>query len=132
MSKMYDKYLILKERDSNKLYLFRCGNFYIFLKDDCDYINEYVVLKKTVFSKDVYKCGFPKDSLEQYMRVFNNHKLDIEIIENYEEVDSLLNIDNEFKDEIFKFIRGIDINSITPLESLKILALLKEKVNERC
>lgn len=86
MSKIYEKYLALKNNYKNKLYLFRIGNFYVFLKDDCDYINEYVVLKKTLFAKDVYKCGFPVCSLEQYMYVFNNHNLNIEIIENYEDI----------------------------------------------
>ena len=33
MSKIYEKYLILKQRDDKKLYLFKNGNFYIFLKD---------------------------------------------------------------------------------------------------
>lgn len=39
MSILYDKYLILKQKDKEKLYLFKNGNFYIFLDDDCDYIN---------------------------------------------------------------------------------------------
>ena len=38
MSKIYEKYLILKQRDDKKLYLFKNGNFYIFLKDcKCQY-----------------------------------------------------------------------------------------------
>lgn len=77
MSRIYEKYLELKENDNNALYLFRCGNFYIFIADDCDTINEYVVLKKVLFTKDIYKCGFPINSLNDYMRVFNNHKLNV-------------------------------------------------------
>lgn len=34
MSKLYDKYLELKKKDESKMYLFRCGNFYIFLDED--------------------------------------------------------------------------------------------------
>ena len=94
MSKIYEKYLILKQRDDKKLYLFKNGNFYIFLKDDCDYINEYVVLKKTLFTKDIYKCGFPIQSLEQYMHVFHNHKLNVEVIDDYQSIhlDSDVNV----------------------------------------
>lgn len=113
MSKIYEKYLELKENDNNSLYLFRCGNFYIFIADDCDTINEYVVLKKVLFTKDIYKCGFPINSLNDYMRVFNNHKLNVQVIDE---------IDTNVK----SYIDSIDINKITPLEALVILGHIKE------
>ena len=116
MSKIYNEYLKLKEKNNKKLYLFRNGKFYIFLGDDCDLINEYVVLKKTPFCKETSKCGFPINSLEQYLKVFNNHKLNIEIIEEI------------IQDEknIIKELEKIDINNITPLESIIILKKLKD------
>ena len=116
MSKIYNEYLKLKSIDSSKLYLFKSGKFYIFLGDDCDLINEYVVLKKTPFCKETSKCGFPINSLEQYLKVFNNHKLNIEIIEEI------------IQDEknIIKELEKIDINNITPLESIVILKKLKD------
>ena len=77
--KIYDKYLELKNLNKNKLYLFKSGNFYIFLADDADKINEYMVLKKTPYNKEIMKCGFPVNSVDSYMKVFNNHKLDIEV-----------------------------------------------------
>lgn len=115
MSKIYEEYLRLKEKDNNKLYLFRSGKFYIFVGDDCDLINEYVVLKKTPFSKETYKCGFPNNSLEQYLRVFNNHKLNVDIIEDVEEID------------IITELKNIDINNITPMDALKIIESWKKK-----
>ena len=84
MSKIYNKYLELKEQDSGKLYLFRCGGFYIFLADDAKKINDYVVLKITSFAKNVDKCGFPIASLDSYLKVFKNHKLDVVVVENYD------------------------------------------------
>ena len=39
-----------------------------------------MVLKKAVFSKDYIKCGFPKSSLDSYLKVFNNIKLNVEVI----------------------------------------------------
>lgn len=116
MSKMYDEYLRLKEIDSRKLYLFKCGNFYIFIGEDCDYINDYVVLKKVKFTNEVYKCGFPVNSFEDYMRVFNNHSLNIEVIEE---------IKNDEKN-IMDIIDKIDINNITPIQALIKLKELKE------
>lgn len=84
--------------------------------NDCDLINEYVVLKKTPFSKETSKCGFPINSLEQYLKVFKNQKLNIEIIEE------IVRNDKSIIDELEK----VDINNITPLEALYILNRLKQ------
>ena len=70
MSKIYNKYLELKNNNPKKLYLFHSGKFYIFLADDADIINQYVVLKKTKFTKEIYKCGFPDSVIDDYKRVF--------------------------------------------------------------
>lgn len=115
MSKIYSEYLKLKEKDNNKLYLFKSGKFYIFIADDCDLINEYVVLKKTKFTKDIYKCGFPSNSLNDYLRVFNNHKLNIEMVEN---------INTNIED----IIKQINLDTITPIEALNKLKILKELI----
>jgi len=119
MSKIYDKYLELKSNDSNKLYLFKSGKFYIFIADDADTINNYVVLKKVKFTNDTYKCGFPSDVLDDYLRVFNNHNLDIEIIEDF----------NVNKEELLSnIIKSIDVNKLTPIDALNKLNELKDLV----
>ena len=125
MSILYDKYLILKQKDKEKLYLFKNGNFYIFLDDDCNYINEYVVLKKTLFSKNIYKCGFPLNALEDYMHVFKNHKLNVEIIDDYKTIDCN---DGDIKNRIFNSIKALDVDNLTPVESIKFLSDLKELI----
>ena len=121
MSKIYNEYLRLKESNSDKLYLFKSGNFYIFVGEDCDFINNYIVLKKTKFSNESEKCGFPINSLEQYLRVFSNHKLYIEIIEN-------IPIKNDKNENVTDIINKIDINNITPVEALIILNRIKELI----
>lgn len=105
MSKLYQEYLKLKEQNPNKMYLFRCGKFYIFLDKDCDQINDYVVLKKVLFLENIYKCGFPSNTLENYLRVFSNHKLNIEVIEEI----------SEKKIDIIPYLQEIDIDNITPI-----------------
>lgn len=119
MSKIYAKYLELKEKNPNKLYLFKSGKFYIFIADDCDKINEYVVLKKVKFTNETYKCGFPENVLDDYLRVFSNHKLDIELVENTDVSENT----------IYEIIKKTDINKITPIEALEILEKLKELIN---
>lgn len=119
MSVIYEKYLQLKNVDKNKLYLFKSGKFYIFVGDDCDTINDYVVLKKVKFSNESCKCGFPADVLDNYMRVFKNHNLDVEIIDCMKN-----NIDDQLKNKII----NLNLDSITPIEALNILKDVKEKL----
>lgn len=119
MSVIYQKYLQLKKEDANKLYLFKSGKFYIFVGEDCDTINDYVVLKKAKFSSESYKCGFPADVLDNYIRVFKNHNLDVEVIDSLK-----TNIDDSIKEKII----NLDIDSITPLQALNILKDVKEKL----
>jgi len=126
MSKIYDKYLELKRKDSNKLYLFHCGNFYIFLAEDADLINNYVVLKKTKFTRDVLKCGFPVGSKEEYLKVFHNQNLNIEIVEN-----PLLPEDiTEREKVVVATLKKIEIDTITPLDAMNKLKELQEMCYE--
>ena len=116
--KIYDKYLELKNLNKNKLYLFKSGNFYIFLADDADKINEYMVLKKTPYNKEIMKCGFPVNSIDSYMKVFNNHKLDIEVIDSID-----VNSPN-----IIDLIKKIDLDNITPIKALNFLYDIKDNI----
>ena len=117
MSQIYDKYMELKKKDKKKMYLFRSGNFYIFLEEDADRINEYVVLKKTKFCKEAMKCGFPISSLDAYLRVFQNHGLKVEVIEDLKDVSFEKAID---------VLRKLDLDKTTPIRALNILKELKE------
>ena len=123
MSKIYSKYLELKHENPNKMYLFKSGKFYIFLADDCEKINEYVVLKKVNFSREIKKCGFPDSVLDNYLKVFKNHHLEIEII-----TDFTLN----HPINLYEYITNLDIDNMTPIEAFNYLVQIKEKAkNEK-
>lgn len=79
--RLVERYLIKKDNDKDKLYLFRCGNFYIFINDDAKEICNVTTLKLTSVGNNL-KCGFPVNSLDKYLNLFNNLKLNIEIVEN--------------------------------------------------
>lgn len=123
MSKIIDKYKELKSLDSEKLYLFKSGKFYIFVGEDCDLINEYIVLKKVKFSGEYYKCGFPDVSFDDYMRVFSNHHLNIEVVNDF-----TLNHENN-GESVEDIISKLDLNKITPIEALNLLFKFKEILN---
>lgn len=114
-----EKYKKLKERDPKKLYLFECGNFYIFIGEDSTYINNYMVLKTTKFSNEYNKCGFPKNKIEEYKKVFKNLKLNVEIINKEEDINKIIN-----------YIKNIDTDCLSPIESLNILKKVKDLINE--
>ena len=119
MSYIYKKYQKLKEENSDKMYLFKSGNFYIFVGEDADKINEYVVLKKTAFCKEAMKCGFPIQSLNDYMKVFHNHGLRIEVIDEFEQNDI---------EEILNYLKTIDLDKMTPIKALNLLYEIQEKI----
>ena len=122
MSKLYQKYLELKNQDSSKMYLFRVGNFYIFLADDAYKINEYMVLKLTYFSRNVEKCGFPVSSYEKYKKVFENLKLDVQLV--MEDHDRM-----KLAVKILERLESINIENVSLKEAFDILYELKGYVN---
>lgn len=123
MSKIYNKYLELKEKDSSKYYLFESGIFYLFIADDAVKINNLLNLKLTHLNEEVLKCGFPINSVEKYKRLFDEKNLNVEFISKNSKSD-----DPNFYKEIINRIKSIDINSITPLEALNELNKIKEKL----
>lgn len=80
MSKLYRKYLKLKTEDKNKAYLFKNGNFYIFLGDDALFMSEELCLKLTKFSKSSFKCGFPVNQLPKYEKFIKLLNCDYKIV----------------------------------------------------
>ena len=131
MSKLYMKYLEKKNIDKNKYYLFECGMFYIFIDDDAYKISKYVPFKITKLNENItkiqniakkLKCGFPKNSIDKYMGIFENLELDVEIINN--------NDRDVINDKIIKMIKDIDIDNISPLKAIEILYKFKELLNE--
>ena len=47
------------------------------MKKEDEKINDYMVLKKTKFSNEYDKCGFPVDRIDAYKRVFKNLNLKV-------------------------------------------------------
>ncbi len=120
MSKIYDKYQELKEENNNTMYLFKAGKFYIFIGDDADLINQYIPLKRVKFSNECKKCGFPENVLDDYLRAFNNLKLNIQIVEDY----TLKGNTNQLED----YIRSLDVENMKPIDALVILNEIKGMV----
>lgn len=105
MSKIYTKYLEKKQENKEKYYLFKSGTFYIFIDEDAKEISKITTLKITNLTKDIVKCGFPKNSLEKYLNIFKNLNLDVEVIEEVNQIkkvdiDNLIELLKEIKEYI--------------------------------
>lgn len=123
MSKLYEKYIEEKKNNSNCLYLFRSGMFYIFLDEDAKKINSITTLKLTNLNNDIVKCGFPYKCLEKYLDIFENLNLNIKIIDKE-------SIENNSQEIIINKIKKINLNKITPIEAFEILKEIKGLLNE--
>ncbi len=96
---MYDIYLEKKTNNSEKIFLFKNGNFYLALGRDADIMNKELGLRLTNFSKETNKCGFPVSEFEKYIKFIRLLGYDYEII--------LSEID-----QIIDDIKSIDINHL--------------------
>ena len=114
-SNVYNKYIELKKEDNTKMYLFKLGMFYDFISDDAIEISKITTLKLTNHTKEVVKCGFPSNCLDKYMEIFSNLKIDVVIVND---------TNNDLNNYLNK-IKKINIDNLTPIESLEILLKLK-------
>ncbi len=121
MSNLYEKYLKLKKENDKKLYLFKSGNFYLFIDEDAKKISQITTLKTTILSGATIKCGFPVNSIDKYEILFKNLNV------KYEIVNGITNNNNEI---VIKKLNKIDIDTITPLKALNILKEMKDMINE--
>lgn len=114
MSKIVNEYLRLKRKNKDKLYLFKSGNFYIFIGDDASYVNNYMVLKKTKFTNEYDKCGFPVNKIDDYKKVFKNINLNVEVIDDYNSLNPI------------EELKKIDIDNLNKNDAVALLKEIKE------
>ena len=113
MSKLYQKYEDLKNKDDDIIYLFLCGNFYIALDSDAILLNELFGMKLTKFSNLCDKCGFPKNSLDKYIKLFDSNNIKYSLIENSSsDSDKLNKINNIISDTNLDILSSIELKDI--------------------
>ncbi len=130
MSKLYVEYLKLKSENTDKLYLFKSGIFYIAIEDDAKKLSELFNFKLTNLNNTVMKCGFPQKRLEFYIDKLNSLNILFEIVDlNYSKVDNYSDYlnNNKIKD-IIKSIIQIDMNNISFKESFEFLEKTKTEL----
>ena len=117
MVKLKESYIFLKNQDINKKYLFKNGNFYIFIGEDAEYISLKYNLKISSLGY-TKKCGFPINSLDKYMNKFKAENIMI-ITDN--SMECIVN-------RIIELFNKVDINNISFLEAFDLVRKVKEVV----
>ena len=130
MSKLYEQYLKLKNSNSNKIYLFKCGVFYYFLDEDANKISEKFNLKLLPFTSEIYKCSIPVSRLDFYISEFQKLNIDFEIIDNkYSKIENYTDyLNNETVKNIINKILVLDLNDITMKQCYNILEDAQKKL----
>lgn len=128
MSKLYDKYSILKKKDSSKFYLFQSGIFYIFIDEDAIFMSSALNLKLTHLNNTIVKCGFPVQNIDKYFSIFKTLGFDVEIVSN--DFSNNSNYNNSISnDRIIKFLEtlsSIDVNTFSVRDAYEYLEKLKD------
>ena len=128
MSKLYNTYEELKKENSNLIYLFKSGIFFIALDKDAYTLSNLFSFKITNFTPTIVKCGFPCSSYEKYLKLFNACNLNTKIIELNNS--SASKVDNYQKKEkinnILDKINSLDINSLSVKEAFNIIEELQK------
>ena len=123
MSKLFSKYLELKNNDSSSIYLFKSGIFFLALQEDAHKISEELNLKITNLNPDIVKCGFPVSRQEHYFRILEAKGIDFTIVDdtygivkNYSDY-----INNDKLKNIVNDIINIDFDNISFKYAYKLL-----------
>lgn len=123
MSKLYNTYKGLKEENSDFIYLFKSGIFFIALDKDAYTLSNLFGFKLTNFTPDIIKCGFPCSSYDKYSKLFNASNLKTKIVELNNS--SAYKIDNYSQKEnlnrMLDKINSLDIDNLSVRNAFKIL-----------
>lgn len=132
MSKLYDKYTKLKENNSNLVYLFKSGIFYIALDEDAIKLSKDLKLKLGKLNEQIVKVGFPASSRERYVRFLEALNIPFQfvddtygVIENYSDY-----ANNEKLKSIVSNILSLDFDNLTFKESFEILLSTQKELQQ--
>ncbi len=127
LSKLYNEYNKLKEKNNEKIYIFKSGMFYLFLGEDAIKISEIFGFKVTKLNESVQKCGFPVSRLEYYINMLKSRNIEFEIIDgNYSKIENYEDyINNNKLKEIIDKIMDINMDNITFREAYDLLEKFK-------
>ena len=119
-------YKKLKNENSETLYLFKSGVFYICLDDDAKVLSKIYNLKLTNLNVDIVKCGFPCSSFDKYYKLFVNDDINFKIVENNAIFDSSDYLLNKSILSLLDKISKVNIDNLSVSEAYQFIEELQE------
>ena len=129
LSKLYTRYLELKRKNPDKIYLLKSGLFYIFIAEDAVEMSQLLELKCIPLTGNVMKCGFPENSKEKYLDKIMDYGREIEIVEF-----CIKKTTKTFESSEISYIgflnklKTLNLNAITPIEALEYLYVIQKEL----
>ena len=132
MSKLYEKYKILKNQNNSKLYLFKSGIFYIFLDDDAVKMSKLLNLKLVNLNQEILKCGFPVKTSEKYLNLIKLNNYEVDIIDSKSDIyyNSNNYIFNDMSKKFIKDISNIDYYNLSVSEAFELIKDITTRAKE--
>lgn len=129
MSKLYERYLLLKKQNPSILYLFKSGIFYIFLEDDAKKMSLLLNLKLTNLNESVLKCGFPINNLSKYSSIIQSAGYEVHVVDSSTEKTHSSN-DYILNSDIKKFVQKLstlDSNTLSISEAYSLIESISQQ-----
>lgn len=125
MSKLLNTYNNFKKQNSDIIYLFKNGAFFIALEKDAKFLSNAFGLKLTNLNAETIKCGFPCSSFEKYYSKLNTLKAEFKIVDanTISDIDTYLQ-NKKIKNLLFE-IKDIDVNNLSVSNAFSFI----EKIN---
>ena len=132
MSKLYDKYLLLKKQNPAVLYLFKSGILYIFLENDAKKMSLLLNLKLNNLNENVLKCGFPVNNLSKYSSLIEKAGYELLIVdsssqETHSSTEYILN--NHIKNFI-ENLSNVDSNTLSISEAYSFIEKICQQAKD--
>ncbi len=129
MSKLFNQYKSLKEKDNEKVYLFKSGIFYIAIDEDAQFLSNTIGFKLTNLNETTKKCGFPVSRIDYYKKIFDIGNINYELIEK-----SQVNVDlkNNDLNKLITNLSNLDFDNITYKQAFEILQNASNKIKQIC
>ena len=130
MSKLLNTYNNLKKQNSDIIYLFKNGVFYLALEDDAKFLSNELNLKLTNLNDSAVKCGFPCSNFDKYYIKLKNLNIEFNIIEKDTISNATIYIENQMIKNILDEIISINIDNLSVSEAYAFIENLKEKASK--
>lgn len=113
MSRLLNIYNNLKKQNSDIIYLFKNGVFYLALEDDAKFLSHEFNLKLVSLNSVAVKCGFPCASFDKYYIKLKSIDKEFKIVDTNTISDVDTYLQNKKIKNLLCEIQNIDVNNLS-------------------